>query len=68
MENYNQNLVYGYLPCQDVRIVFQPRGVQCTKHVRVHVSAQEGFDLDLVVLRIHTINTFRTEKIHVYLH
>ena len=27
---------------------------------------RRGFDLDLAVLRIHTINTFRTEKIFTY--
>jgi hypothetical protein len=46
----------------------QPRGVHCTKHVQVYVSAQRGINLNTVVLRIHTINTFRPENIHVYLH
>jgi hypothetical protein len=38
--------------------------VHFTKLARVHVSAQEakGIDLDLAVLRIHTIDTFRTEN------
>jgi hypothetical protein len=43
-------------------IATHPRGVHCTKLVRIHVSAQEGIDLDLAVLRIHTIDIFRTEK------
>ena len=37
-------------------------GVHCTKHVQVYVSAQKGINLNIVVLRIHTINTFRIEK------
>ena len=37
------------------------RGVHCTKLVRVQVH-KRGIDLDLAVLRIHTIDTFRTEK------
>ena len=40
-------------------VMLLPRGVQCTKHVRVYVR---GFDLDLAVLRIHTINAFNPEK------
>jgi hypothetical protein len=35
--------------------------VHCTKHVRVYVSAQEGIDLDLAILRIHF-------KIYSYVH
>ena len=29
---------------------------------------KRGIDLNIAVLRIHTINTFRVENIHVYLH
>ena len=38
------------------------RGVHCTKHVRVYVSAEKGYILNVAVFRIYTINTFKTEN------
>jgi thiosulfate reductase cytochrome b subunit len=59
-----RKLLFGCASCivRQLWVRCIPWGVHCTKLVRVHVSAQEGIDLDLAVLRIHTIDTFRTEK------
>ena len=38
---------------------------ECHESPAVH---RRGIDLNIAVLRIHTINTFRIENIHVYLH
>ena len=32
------------------------------------VGVKGGINLNIVVLHIHTINTYRNENIHVYLH